>query len=187
MRLICWIISAMNAAMGIAYTVDPRIVRGLDYYTKTAFEFVTESNGTQGTVCGGGRYDHLIEEIGGPPIPGVGFGLGIERLLMLMDEHGVEIPQPEPLKAFIAVMGDDAKAFGLKLLRELRQKGVKAEMDTLARNIKGQFKYADRLGAKYTVVIGDNELAEGAVSIKEMATSQQRQVKLDDLLEELIK
>ena len=174
-------------AMGIAYTVDPRIVRGLDYYTKTAFEFVTESNGTQGTVCGGGRYDHLIEEIGGPPIPGVGFGLGIERLLMLMDEHGVEIPQPEPLKAFIAVMGDDAKAFGLKLLRELRQKGVKAEMDTLARNIKGQFKYADRLGAKYTVVIGDNELAEGAVSIKEMATSQQRQVKLDDLLEELIK
>ena len=174
-------------AMGIAYTVDPRIVRGLDYYTKTAFEFVTESNGTQGTVCGGGRYDHLIEEIGGPPIPGVGFGLGIERLLMLMDEHGVEIPQPEPLKAFIAVMGDDAKAFGLKLLRELRQKGVKAEMDTLARNIKAQFKYADRLGAKYTVVIGDNELAEGAVSIKEMATSQQRQVKLDDLLEELIK
>mgnify|MGYP005827063067 FL=1 len=174
-------------AMGIAYTVDPRIVRGLDYYTKTAFEFVTESNGTQGTVCGGGRYDHLIEEIGGPPIPGVGFGLGIERLLMLMDEHGVEIPQPEPLKAFIAVMGDDAKAFGLKLLRELRQKGVKAEMDTLARNIKGQFKYADRLGAKYTVVIGDNELAEGAVSIKEMATSQQRPVKLDDLLEELIK
>lgn len=174
-------------AMGIAYTVDPRIVRGLDYYTKTAFEFVTESNGTQGTVCGGGRYDHLIEEIGGPPIPGVGFGLGIERLLMLMDEHGVEIPQPEPLKAFIAVMGDDAKAFGLKLLRELRQKGVKAEMDTLARNIKGQFKYADRLGAKYTVVIGDNELAEGAVSIKDMATSQQRQVKLDDLLEELIK
>ena len=99
----------------------------------------------------------------------------------------MEIPQPEPLKAFIAVMGDDAKAFGLKLLRELRQKGVKAEMDTLARNIKGQFKYADRLGAKYTVVIGDNELAEGAVSIKEMATSQQRQVKLDDLLEELIK
>ena len=174
-------------AMGIAYTVDPRIVRGLDYYTKTAFEFVTESNGTQGTVCGGGRYDHLIEEIGGPPIPGVGFGLGIERLLMLMDEHGVEIPQPEPLKAFIAVMGDDAKAFGLKLLRELRQKGVKAEMDTLARNIKGQFKYADRRGAKYTVVIGDTELAEGAVSIKEMATSQQRQVKLDDLLEELIK
>lgn len=174
-------------AMGIEYVVDPRIVRGLDYYTKTAFEFVTDSNGTQGTVCGGGRYDHLIEEIGGPPIPGVGFGLGIERLIMLMEENNVEIPQPEPLKAFIAVMGDNAKAFGLKLLRDLHNKGVKAEMDTLARNIKGQFKYADRLDAQYTVVIGDNELTEGVVSIKEMATSQQRQVKLEDLLEELAK
>jgi len=174
-------------AMGIEYIVDPRIVRGLDYYTKTAFEFIMDSNGTQGTVCGGGRYDHLIEEIGGPPIPGVGFGLGIERLLMLMEEKGIEIPQPEPTKAFIAVMGEDAKKFGLKLLRDLRNKGVKAEMDTLARNIKGQFKYADRLGAKYTVVIGDNELAEGMVSIKEMATSQQKQVKLEDLLEELSK
>ena len=174
-------------ALGIEYIVDPRIVRGLDYYTKTAFEFVTDSNGTQGTVCGGGRYDHLIEEIGGPPIPGVGFGLGIERLLMLMDEKGAEIPQPEPVKAFIAVMGEDAKLFGLKLLRELRQKGVKAEMDTLARNIKGQFKYADRLGAEYTVVIGDNEIAEGIVSIKEMATSQQREVKLEDLVGELSK
>ena len=130
---------------------------------------------------------HLIEEIGGPPIPGVGFGLGIERLLMLMEEKGIEIPQPEPLKAFIAVMGDDAKKFGLKLLRDLRNNGVKAEMDTLARNIKGQFKYADRLGARYTVVIGDNELAEGSVSVKEMATSQQKQVKLEDLLEELSK
>lgn len=174
-------------AMGIEYVVDPRIVRGLDYYTKTAFEFVMESNGTQGTVCGGGRYDHLVEEIGGPPIPGVGFGLGIERLLMLMDEKGIEIPKPEPLKAFIAVMGDEAKAFGLKLLRDLRNRGVKAEMDTLARNIKGQFKYADRLGAQYTVVIGDNELAEGKVAVKEMATGQQNQVSLDDLLEELAK
>lgn len=174
-------------AMGIEYVVDPRIVRGLDYYTKTAFEFVTDSNGTQGTVCGGGRYDHLIEEIGGPPIPGVGFGLGIERLLMLMDEKGSVIPEPEPVKAFIAVMGENAKLFGLKLMRELRNKGVKAEMDTLARNIKGQFKYADRLGAQYTVVIGDNELASGTVSVKEMATSEQREIKLEDLVEELSK
>ncbi|MFQ9894611.1 MAG: His/Gly/Thr/Pro-type tRNA ligase C-terminal domain-containing protein, partial [Emergencia sp.] len=107
--------------------------------------------------------------------------------LMLMDEKGIEIPEPEPLKAFIAVMGEEAKAFGLKLLRDLRNRGVKAEMDTLARNIKGQFKYADRLNAQYTVVIGDNELAEGKVAIKEMATSQQKQVSLDDLLEELAK
>lgn len=174
-------------AMGIKFIIDPKIVRGLDYYTKTAFEFVTTKIGAQGTVCGGGRYDHLIEEIGGPPIPGVGFGLGIERLLMLMEANGVEIPKPEPLKAFIAVMGEEAKIFGLKLLRDLRKKGVKAEMDTLSRNIKGQFKYADRLNAQYTVVIGENELAEGIVSIKEMAKSEQRQVKLDNLIEELAK
>lgn len=174
-------------AMGLEYIIDPRIVRGLDYYTKTAFEFVKETNGTQGTVCGGGRYDHLIEEIGGPSVPGVGFGLGIERLLMLMEEEGVEIPQPEKAKAFIAVMGDSAKAFGLKLLRNLRQNGISAEMDILARNIKGQFKYANRIGARYTVVIGDNELEAGVVSIKDMATSQQREVKIDQLLEELSK
>ena len=175
------------SAMEIKYKVDPTIVRGLDYYTKTAFEFVTTKIGAQGTVCGGGRYDHLIEELGGPPIPGVGFGLGIERLLMLMEANGVKIPQPEPVNAFIAVMGDEAKAFGLKLLRALRKNGIKAEMDTLARNIKGQFKYADRLNAKYTVVIGDNEIAEGIVSIKEMSTSQQREVKIENLLEELSK
>ena len=174
-------------AMGVEYIVDPRIVRGLDYYTKTAFEFIIDSNGTQGTVCGGGRYDHLIEEIGGPPIPGVGFGLGIERLLMLMEQYGIEIPEPEPVKVFIAVMGDEAKKFGIKLIRNLRNNGVKAEMDTLARNIKGQFKYADRLGAQYTIVIGENELAEGVVSVKEMATSTQTQVKLEDLIEELTK
>ena len=106
---------------------------------------------------------------------------------MLMEANGVKIPQPEPVNAFIAVMGDEAKAFGLKLLRALRKNGIKAEMDTLARNIKGQFKYADRLNAKYTVVIGDNEIAEGIVSIKEMSTSQQREVKIENLLEELSK
>ena len=174
-------------SFGIEYVVDPKIVRGLDYYTKTAFEFVTDQIGAQGTVCGGGRYDHLIEEVGGPPIPGVGFGLGIERLLMLMEAKGVEIPKEEPIKAFIAVMGDEAKAFGLKLLRDLRNRGVKAEIDTLERNIKGQFKYANRMGALYTVVIGENELNEGVVSVKEMATSTQRQVKLEELVEELAK
>ena len=144
-------LKANLTAMGIEYKVDPNIVRGLDYYTKTAFEFVTTSIGAQGTVCGGGRYDHLIEELGGPPIPGVGFGLGIERLLMLMDACGAQFPADNSVDVFIAVMGERAKAFGLKLCRELRQSGVAAEMDTLARNIKGQFKYADRLNAKYTL------------------------------------
>ena len=174
-------------ALGIEYEVDPTIVRGLDYYTKTAFEFVTDAIGAQGTVCGGGRYDHLVEEVGGPPIPGVGFGLGIERLLLLMENLGVEIPEPDAVDAFIAVMGDEAKAWGLKLLRELRQKGHKVQMDTLARNVKGQFKYANRLGARYTVVIGDDEIKAGVVSLKEMATSEQREVKMENLAGELIK
>lgn len=174
-------------AMGIEYTVDPNIVRGLDYYTKTAFEFVTTSIGAQGTVCGGGRYDHLIEELGGPPIPGVGFGLGIERLLMLMEACGADFPEDDSTDVFIAVMGDRAKAFGLKLCREMRQKGITAEMDTLARNIKGQFKYADRLNARYTLVIGENELEKGVVSLKDMKNSQQREIKIDDIYKEVMK
>ena len=174
-------------ALEIPFVVDPGIVRGLDYYTKTAFEFVTTKIGAQGTVCGGGRYDHLIEEIGGPPIPGVGFGLGIERLIMLMEANEIPFPEENRVDVFIAVMGDAAKAYGLKLCRKLRSQGLVAEMDTLARNIKGQFKYADRLNAKYTVVIGENELAEGAVTLKNMEKSEQKQVKFEDLYEELSK
>lgn len=172
-------------SMGIEYVIDPNIVRGLDYYTKTAFEFVTTKIGAQGTVCGGGRYDHLIEELGGPPIPGVGFGLGIERLIMLMEANDVKFPEESRPEVFIAVMGEAAKAFGLKLCRELRQKGVIAEMDTLSRNIKGQFKYADRLGAKYTLVIGEDELKKGAVSLKDMAKSEQREIKIETIYEEI--
>lgn len=174
-------------SLGVDFVVNPGIVRGLDYYTKTAFEFVTNSIGAQGTVCGGGRYDHLMEELGGPPIPGVGFGLGIERLLLTMEAAGIEIPEPDTADVFIAVMGDDAKAFGLKLLRQLRQAGVHAEMDVLARNIKGQFKYANRINAKKTVVIGDNELAEQKVAIKDMATSEQTEIAIEDILTELTK
>lgn len=173
--------------MGVDFVVNPGIVRGLDYYTKTAFEFVTSSIGAQGTVCGGGRYDHLMEELGGPPIPGVGFGLGIERLLLTLEANGVEIPKPETTEVFVAVMGEEAKAFGLKLLRQLRQAGVRAEMDAMARNIKGQFKYANRIHAKKTVVIGDNELAQRKVAVKDMDSSQQTEVDMDDILKELIK
>jgi histidyl-tRNA synthetase len=174
-------------AIGIEYMVDPGIVRGLDYYTKTAFEFITTSIGAQGTICGGGRYDNLIEQIGGPPIPGVGFGLGIERLLLVMESNGIEIPVPENASVFVAVVGEKAKMFGLSLTAKLRKKGIKTEMDLLARNIKGQFKYADRLNVKYTIVIGDDELAEGKVSLKEMATSEQRLVAIEDIEGELVK
>ena len=180
-------LKANLTAMEIPFEVDPGIVRGLDYYTKTAFEFVTTKIGAQGTVCGGGRYDHLIEEVGGPPIPGVGFGLGIERLLLLMEANEAEFPEVDKLDVFVAVMGDAAKAYGLKLCRELRAKGLSVEMDTLARNIKGQFKYANRLNAKYTVVIGENELAEGVAAVKDMEKQEQTNVKFEDLYEVLSK
>ncbi len=168
-------------AMNIPYVVNPKIVRGLDYYTKTAFEFVTNSIGAQGTVCGGGRYDNLAEEVGGLPIPGVGFGLGKERLIMLMEANGVEIPEPNFCDAFIATMGKDAKLFGQKLMRDLRKEGIKVQMDDLQRNFKGQFKYADRIGAAYTVVIGDNELQSGSANLKNMETGEQVEVKFEDL------
>lgn len=170
---------------GVDFTVDPGIVRGLDYYTKTAFEFVSTDIGAQGAVCGGGRYDNLIEEIGGPPLPGVGFALGIERLLLVMDSAGIEIPEPDTPDVFIAVMGDRAKSFGLKLMRTLRNSGLSAEMDLLGRNFKGQFKYADRINAKNTVVIGDNELDMQKVAIKNMKTSNQVEVPIGEILSTL--
>ncbi len=175
------------AAMGIEYEVDAGIVRGLDYYTKTAFEFVTEKIGAQGTVCGGGRYDHLVEEIGGPKTPGVGFGLGKERLLMTMDACGAIIPHPEGADVFIAVMGDNAKKAGLGLLKELREKGIKAQMDIMGRNIKNQFKYADRIKAKKTVIIGENEMESEAYAVKDMATGQQTVIPAADIVDELLK
>lgn len=174
-------------SMGLEYTVNPRIVRGLDYYTKTAFEFVSNKIGAQGTVCGGGRYDNLCQEIGGPPIPGVGFGLGKERLLMLMEANEVEIPEAEPSDVFIVTMGDKGRIKGLEILRELHKKGISAQMDTLARNVKGQFKYAARLNAKKTIVIGDEELEKGVVQIKDMDRHEQQEVSFDNILEMLKK
>lgn len=168
-------------ALGIEYTVDPGIVRGLDYYTKTAFEFISTKLGAQNTVCGGGRYDNLSETLGGPPIPGVGFGLGIERLLLTMEESGIDIPEPPGADAFVAFMGDAAKKKALALTAELRRKGYDIAMDPMGRNLKGQFKYADRMHARYTVVIGDDELAKGVATVKEMESGEQKEVAFDDI------
>ena len=168
-------------AMGIKYVVDPSIVRGLDYYTKTAFEFITTKIGAQGTVCGGGRYDHLIEEVGGPDMPGVGFGLGKERLLMLMEACGHDFGAPPAPQIFLAWIGDEAKLYALSLLHELRAKGIRADMDTRERNLKGQMKYANKLGAEYTAVIGGDEVASGEITLKNMSTSEQTKVKRGDL------
>ncbi|MEE1037592.1 MAG: histidine--tRNA ligase [Eubacterium sp.] len=163
-------------AAGIQYIVNPGIVRGLDYYTKTAFEFITNTIGAQGTVCGGGRYDHLCEELGGPEVPGVGFGMGKERLLLVMEANGIEIPEEDGADALIAFMGDAPKKAAIKLARELRAEGLKIEIDCLERNFKGQFKLADRTGARHTIVIGESELETGKVAVKTMATSEQVEV-----------
>ena len=168
-------------AMGIKYVVDPTIVRGLDYYTKTAFEFITTKIGAQGTVCGGGRYDHLIEEIGGPDMPGVGFGLGKERLLLLMEACGHDFGSSPAPQIFLAWIGDEAREYSVRLLHELRNKGIRAEMDTRERNLKGQMKYANKLGAAYTVVIGEDEVASGELTLKNMSDSEQTKVRREEL------
>ena len=172
-------------AMGIRYVEDPSIVRGLDYYTKTAFEFITTKIGAQGTVCGGGRYDHLIEEVGGPDMPGVGFGLGKERLLLLMEACGHDFGAAPAPQIFLAWIGDEAKLYALKLLHELRGKGIRADMDTRERNLKGQMKYANKLGAEYTAVIGGDEVASGEITLKNMSTSEQTKVRRGDLADAL--
>lgn len=165
---------------GVSFTVNPTIVRGLDYYTKTVFEFVTDCIGAQGTVCGGGRYDGLIEELGGKHLPSLGFAMGLERILMVMDAQGVAIPQPEPCALYIATMGDAAKVKAFSLLRQVRECGLTAETDVVGRGLRAQMKYADKIGAKYSVVLGDNEIAENKAKVKNMDSGEQTELALDD-------
>lgn len=174
-------------AMGISYGVDPRIVRGLDYYTKTAFEFVTTKIGAQGTICGGGRYDHLVEEIGGPSIPGVGFGLGKERLLILMEQNDIIVDDPNVPDISVSFIGDKARLYALDLVHKLRACGVSAIIDTLNRNLKGQMKYANKLNARYSVVIGENEIEKGIVTLKNMNSGEQKEINAIDITKEIEK
>ena len=168
---------------GVEYEIDPRIVRGLDYYTRTVFEFVSTSIGAQGTVCAGGRYDGLIEELGGNSIPAVGFAAGIERLLIVMEQTGVEIPAPEVPTVYVAGMNAACRRKAFELASALREKGVIAEIDHMDRSVKAQFKYADKLGAKYVAVIGDSELEEGAMNAKCMATGESERVTFENAVE----
>ena len=172
-------------AFGIEYEVNPKIVRGLDYYTKTAFEFVTTKIGAQGTVCGGGRYDGLVEEIGGPSTPGVGWGMGKERMLMTMEACGFEIPKEPGTEVFIAYMGDAGKMAALKLMKELRDADISVQMDVMGRNLKNQFKHANRIGAAKTIVIGDSELESGKLTIKDMESGEQTEVAIDGIVDAL--
>lgn len=180
-------------AMGIAYEVDSRIVRGLDYYTKTVFEIITKVPGENGkpdselTVCGGGRYDGLVEQVGGPKCAGIGFGMGTERLIMVMKQQGVQPEPPRLYDAFIVTMGDDARVEGIKLARELRANGVKCDIDHAARSMKAQFKYANKLGAPVVAVIAGDELAQGVVKIKDMAKSEEHTIARADVAAEIKK
>ena len=169
----------------VEYLVDPKIVRGLDYYTKTAFEFISKDIGSQGTVSGGGRYDGLVTEVGGPDTPSVGFGMGIERLLLTLEGNEIEIPNENNIDLFIVSMGDEAEKLAFKLLAKLRSEGISADKDYLGRGIKAQFKQADRLSARNTVVIGDDEIEKNIVSLKDMESGEQKEISIDDLIKEL--
>lgn len=166
-------------ALGIAYTVNPRIVRGLDYYTKTVFEFVSGDIGAQSTVCGGGRYDGLIKSLGGADQPGIGYAMGIERLLMVLEAQGIQIPKPSPCDLYIASMGENASVFAMKLASDLRNEGFAAESDLIGRSLKAQMKYADKINAKYSMVIGDDELAAGKAKVKNMSTGETHELDLN--------
>ena len=167
--------------MGIEYEIDTNIVRGLDYYTRTVFEFICTAIGAQSTVCGGGRYDGLMKQIGGPQMPGIGFAMGITRLILAMEACGA-IPENrhEPL-LYIAPMGAAAQCKAAGIVAKLRREGVYAEYDLVARSLKAQMKYADKINAKYTLIIGDNEIENGKAILKNMQESSQVEVDFTDM------
>lgn len=172
--------------MEINFVVDKTIVRGLDYYKKTAFEIISNDIGSQSTVCGGGRYDGLVEQLGGPKgVSGIGFAIGAERLLLTMENNNIEIPNPKSTDIFIATIGETAKVKSFKILKDLRTNHISADADHLDRSMKAQFKYSDKINAKFTIVIGDDELANDSVTLKDMAASQQTTIKLSEIVTEL--
>ena len=164
--------------IGLDYVVDPRIVRGLDYYTKTAFEIVTNDIGAQGTVCGGGRYDGLVEECGGPSTPGIGFGLGLERLLLLIGNQGIDIPVSVYMDVYIASMGNAGAEEAVNQINKLRKAGIKAEKDYMRRSLKAQMKYANKIGAKYVVVLGEDEIKSSRIKVKDMSNGSEEEIDL---------
>ena len=166
--------------LDIKYTVDPKIVRGLDYYTKTVFEFVTTDIGAQGTVCGGGRYDGLIEQLGGQHTPALGFAMGLERLILTMENQGISFEDSTGCSLYIAPMDETVIPFAMKLAKSLRDEGFWVEYDTVGRGLKAQMKYSDKLGAAFTIVLGDNEVNSKTAKLKNMKTGEQLDIKLDD-------
>lgn len=174
-------------AMGIDFSIDKGIVRGLDYYTRTVFEFVSGNIGSQGTVCGGGRYDGLIESCGGAPTPGIGFAIGVERLLLEMDSQGIAIPAPDAPDIYIGVIGEKAELYSEGLVLKLRSLGITCQKDIMGRSVKAQMKYANKINARFAVILGDNEVESGKVELKNMATGEGRDIHIDTLPDRLLK
>lgn len=166
-------------AANIEYIVNPQIVRGLDYYTKTVFEFVSDAIGSQGTVCGGGRYDGLLEELGGQHTPSLGFAMGLERLQLVMEAQGCNFPEPSRPDLFIVAMGEKATLKAVEIAKDMRDEGFSVVYDLNGRSLRAQMKYADKLGAKFNVVIGDNEVENKVVTLKDMATGESSEINLD--------
>jgi histidyl-tRNA synthetase len=178
-------LQVLLGAAGVTYRINPFIVRGLDYYTRTVFEIISPDIGAQSTVCGGGRYDGLIEEVGGPKTAAVGFGMGMERLLMALEAQGL-LPNENTLKpVYVATMGEKAAAEGFRLAMELCKLAIPAECDLVGRSFKAQFKYADKLGSRFVVIAGDEEVNTGTWKIKDMANSTERTVARDKIVAEL--
>jgi len=171
--------------MGIKFNINPRIVRGLDYYTKTVFEFISKDIGAQGTVCGGGRYDGLIEEMGGQPTPGLGFGMGIERLISVMENAGFQFAEEKKPDLFISAIGKEAREKAVILTQDLRKKGFFVQFDLIDRSVKAQMKFADKIGAKNVIVIGGNEIESGKAKIKNMETGEEKDISLDSIAKEI--
>lgn len=174
-------------AAELDFTVNPYIVRGLDYYTRTVFEFVSNEIGSQGTVCGGGRYDMLTKILGGQQTPCVGFGMGLERLLLLMENTGIDIPKEKGVDVYIAGLGGLERKKAHELAVVLRKAGLSCEIDLMNRGIKPQFKYADKIRAKFVVVIGEEELNSGVFAVKNMSSGEQCAVAADEALDYLSK
>ena len=170
-------------ALKIPYTVNPMIVRGLDYYTKTVFEVVSDALGSQSAVCGGGRYDGLVEEIGGQSVPAVGFGMGMERLIIMLENMGIKLPEQDKPDVYIASMGKAAQTVAMKLTYELRNAGIYAEFDHADRSFKAQFKYADKVGARAVIIIGESELESGEYKLKNMEQGTELMFNADDALQ----
>ncbi len=173
--------------MGIEYEVNPSIVRGLDYYSKTVFEFVSTEIGAQGTVCGGGRYDGLVEEIGGPKTPALGFAIGIERLLLLMKAQGIEFPPEAKCDLYIASMGESATLKAAQVAADIRNNGMHAQFDIVGRSVKAQMKFANKIGAAYTVVLGDSEIESGKAKLKNMENGEETEIEIDSIADELMR